>query len=407
MFTWSHKVYSEWYFSCLTEALSEDIAIVSLECLSDIESAGQSDTESMALVSVAMATYNGAQFLKQQLDSIFAQDYANFEIVVCDDNSQDSTVDILNSERYASESVKKGVPLKIYQNDDNLGYVKNFQRAVEHCSGQYIVFCDQDDVWRADKLSCLLLHIRKKASLAVFSDATLVDTNGVSLGANLLESVIGSVPPEDISYKAFYLSNCVTGCTMMIDRRLLDSALPFADNVPHDWWLAYHAAYHGGLCFLNERLIDYRQHDNNVYGLGSAVRKRRFKYYWRHKLAKWSMSYQLVKHNRNLLGTYHRLHAMHDFEVTTPKGSSEELELLLKWISDKFRGASLNQYRDFFTSSTEAFQLFVPSKMMLESYDDSVRRLVRQTLTSGLVAVIIVFLLMFAILYPAITLLSI
>lgn len=339
------------------------------------------------LVSVALASYNGEAYLEQQLDSIFAQDYDSFEIVVSDDASTDQTKAILNSSRYRDIARQRGVEYRVYCHDDNVGYVKNFQRAVEECRGQYIAFSDQDDIWRDDKLRLQVEQLRASDDLANFSDALLIDASDASLGLNLIPSVVARPMPEKISYKAFYLSNCVTGCTMMIDRRLLDTALPFARRVPHDWWLAYHAAYRDGLCFHDDTLVSYRQHGSNVYGLGSAVRRKRIKLYLRHKLAKSNIRFQLVKYSRGLTSIFNRLQLFHQFESTTARGPSAELDYLMAWIGDKLANAPLNQYRAFFDSNSEVFQLFDPSKAMLERYENGVRKIVKRVIVNTLMLV--------------------
>lgn len=342
------------------------------------------------LVSVALASYNGEAFLEQQLDSIFTQDYDNFEIVVSDDASSDQTKAILTSSRYRDMARQRGVEYRVCCHDDNVGYVKNFQRAVEQCRGQYIAFCDQDDLWREDKLRLQVEQLVVTGNLANFSDALLIDADGASLDLNLIPSVVTRPLPGKIGHKAFYLSNCVTGCTMIIDRRLMETALPFAPLVPHDWWLAYHAAYRDGLCFYDDTLVSYRQHSSNVYGLGSVVRRKRVKLYLRHKLAKSNISFQLVKYSRGLVSIFNRLQSFYQFESTTAKGPSAELEYLQAWISDKLANAELNQYREFFKSDSEVFQLFDPSRAMLDRYESGVRKIVKRVIVNTIVLVTVI-----------------
>src|ERR1700741_3685870 len=101
------------------------------------------------LVSVALCTYNGEKFLEKQLDSIFLQDYSNLEIVVVDDCSKDNTWDIL--QRYAHNNER----LRLYRNRRNLGYSRNFEKAIKLCRGDLIALADQDDIWEKEKIRIL------------------------------------------------------------------------------------------------------------------------------------------------------------------------------------------------------------------------------------------------------------
>src|ERR1700753_2011765 len=99
------------------------------------------------LVSIALCTYNGAVYLKEQLDSLIAQTYPNIEIVVVDDRSADDTWQLLTG--YANTYPQ----FKIHQNAQNLGFVKNFEHAASLCSGELIALCDQDDIWHPEKIA--------------------------------------------------------------------------------------------------------------------------------------------------------------------------------------------------------------------------------------------------------------
>src|SRR5258708_3925751 len=102
------------------------------------------------LVSIALCTYNGEAYLKEQLDSLIDQTYPNCEIIIVDDCSKDGTVDILK--QYANEYTQ----IKLYINTENLGYTKNFEKAIVLCNGEYIALCDQDDIWDKNKISIMI-----------------------------------------------------------------------------------------------------------------------------------------------------------------------------------------------------------------------------------------------------------
>ena len=119
-----------------------------------------------------MATYNGEKFIIEQLDSIINQSYKNIEIIICDDNSTDKTVEIL---KYYSIKF----PLTIIQNEVNLGIVKSFEISLKNCIGEYIVLSDQDDIFLPNKIEFLLKNI--KDSLLIHSDSIIIDKENSSL----------------------------------------------------------------------------------------------------------------------------------------------------------------------------------------------------------------------------------
>src|ERR1044072_5504930 len=136
-------------------------------------------------ISVAMCTYNGAEFLPAQLHSIIAQSRPPDEIIICDDGSTDDTQDLLN--KFAAESP---VPINLYFNDHNLGSVKNFERAIWLCSGDVIALSDQDDVWRSGKLLLFETVLNSSPSAGiVFSDAAIVDEKLNPLHRRMWEEV--------------------------------------------------------------------------------------------------------------------------------------------------------------------------------------------------------------------------
>src|SRR5437879_6214343 len=122
-------------------------------------------------LSIAMCTYNGARFLKEQLDSIASQTCSPDEVIVCDDHSSDGTVQVI--ERFASGAP---FPVKLQVNETNLGSTKNFEKAIGLCQGEVIALADQDDVWSSIKLERLIAAFESDPNLGlVFSDAQLVD----------------------------------------------------------------------------------------------------------------------------------------------------------------------------------------------------------------------------------------
>ncbi|MDD2567937.1 MAG: glycosyltransferase, partial [Thiovulaceae bacterium] len=127
-------------------------------------------------ISIVLATYNGARYLSEQLNSLLQQTVVPHEIIIGDDNSQDGTLEI--AQKYATK-----LPLKIYKNEVNLGFTKNFESALQKATGDFILPCDQDDIWESTKLETLLAAIGENS--LVYADSLLVDENGNSLEKTL------------------------------------------------------------------------------------------------------------------------------------------------------------------------------------------------------------------------------
>jgi len=218
------------------------------------------NTGKMPLISIAMATHNGEKYLKEQLDSIYAQTYKNIEVIVTDDCSTDGTIEILR--QYANSH-----GLKYYMNEQNLGFVKNFEKAITLCNGEFIALCDQDDIWEPNKIEILLESIG--TNLLIHSDCSLIDE---------VDNVISSQWKGEIKshkkFDSFVFTNVVTGCTVLFNRELLKYCLPFPDNLAyHDWWLAIVAAKFERIKYLNKPLVRYRQHNEQDTGIAKKTSK--------------------------------------------------------------------------------------------------------------------------------------
>lgn len=216
---------------------------------------------SKPLISIAMATYNGARYLEQQLESIFRQSYQPLEVVVSDDCSSDGTVEIL--ERYASLG-----KLKYIRNNANLGYVRNFQKVLGECTGELVALADQDDLWYENKIDRLYEAIGD--NLLIHSDARLIDQDGKELADSFSRHSRKMTLPRSLTEAC--LNGSVTGCTTLLRRELLDMALPIPQGVyVHDKWLGLIAFMEGRFAYLDEALIGYRQHTGNSIGLADAA----------------------------------------------------------------------------------------------------------------------------------------
>lgn len=216
-------------------------------------------------ISVALCTYNGADFLAEQLDSIGKQTTPVDEIMVCDDGSSDHTLDIL--ENYKAD----GLPIHIHRNPKNLGFVKNFEKAVQLCTGDIIFLADQDDIWLPHKVATMIYAFQNKpAVMLAFSDAQLIDTQGNSL-ANTLWECVGLTPDSQVSFLDLLNNARITGATVAFRQQLLDIALPILPDWIHDAWFGLTAAATGSVYPIPDKLILYRQHANNQIGIRKST----------------------------------------------------------------------------------------------------------------------------------------
>ena len=216
-------------------------------------------------VSVAMATYNGEQYLRPQLDSIVEQTYQPTELVVCDDGSTDDTLNIIQT---FAKTVEFDV--RIHRNSERLGHRKNFLQCAKLCHGDLIAFCDQDDIWLKDKLSTQTAHfLQHSNTLLTFHNAALIDHNDLQLGRTLYTEhrarcfSLNNISKYAISY----------GLTQMFRRELLLFAdfmldvknmfIP-GEMITHDHWFFLLALIFGQVHYDPTCLARYRRHATNA-----------------------------------------------------------------------------------------------------------------------------------------------
>lgn len=223
-------------------------------------------------ISVAMCTYNGADFLSAQLESIIAQSRPPDEIVVCDDGSTDDTRALLN--RFAEKSP---VPLSLQFNEKNLGSLKNFEQAIKLCSGDVIALSDQDDVWFADKLQLIDSAFSKAPQAGlVFSDAEIVDKDLKSLERRMWDEIGFDAHKRKLvragrALEVLISGWIVTGATMAFRSEFVTLSLPIPDGIAmiHDGWIALTVAAVSDVVMIEEPLIAYRQHERQQIGAPS------------------------------------------------------------------------------------------------------------------------------------------
>ena len=217
-------------------------------------------------ISVAMCTFNGARFLPEQLQSIALQTLQPSELVICDDGSTDGTVGILQSFALSARFL-----VRIFCNQETLGPAKNFEKAIGLCDGEIISLCDQDDVWRPEKLARLQETLDAQPGAAyAFSDADMTGEDGEHLGMTAWDAV-GLRKRVDRFVGAEQLNvllrhNLIAGCSMAFRASLRGIFLPIPPTWMHDYWIVLlgSALFQGTP--VPERLYKYRRHANQVCG---------------------------------------------------------------------------------------------------------------------------------------------
>jgi glycosyltransferase involved in cell wall biosynthesis len=225
-------------------------------------------------VEVLLATYNGARFLREQLDSVFAQDYENVRVLARDDGSSDQTNEILA--QYARRFPER---MRIMPTGFMTGSAKkNFGFLMQASTADYICFCDQDDVWLPDKLSAAKHAMDQLESrwstntpLLVFSDLRVVDDQLQTLHPSFW-SHMGIDPGQVGRLATVLVQSLVTGCTAMVNRKLIELACHMPEEAfMHDRWIALLIACFGRAGFVRSPTVLYRQHGENVLGTGRKV----------------------------------------------------------------------------------------------------------------------------------------
>lgn len=208
------------------------------------------------MISIAMTTFNGEKYLKEQVDSILNQTITDFELIICDDCSTDSTFQILQ------EYTENDSRIKLYQNEKNLGFKKNFEKAISLCSGDYIALSDQDDVWSNTHLELLLNNIEN--SVLICANAMIIDGKNEKIGY-MKQSDFFVPADSDMQFLQLMHCNVAQGCTILFKRELVDKVIPIPDEHKyHDYWIAVVASILGKITYIPDAVVFYRQHECTV-----------------------------------------------------------------------------------------------------------------------------------------------
>lgn len=229
--------------------------------------------------SVALCTYNGEAYLPAQWQSILDQQQLPDEVVICDDQSADDTVALLH--RLAADAP---FPVRILVNEQRLGYNKNFERVMRHCTGDLIFICDQDDFWFPEKISVMARHMADHpAAQLAFCDAWVTDEQLQGRQNRFWEWIRFDDETQQRwlsgeSMEIMLDGNRVMGCATVIRRSFLATLLPIPDQIPgyiYDGWLGLVSAAHSVIHFIDKPLQLYRTHQQQQVGVRQEEPKER------------------------------------------------------------------------------------------------------------------------------------
>lgn len=219
-------------------------------------------------VSVALCTYNGEKYLSHQLDTIMNQTVMPDELIICDDGSFDQTIEILNNYQKRYPQI-----FKIFTNETNLGYIKNFEKAIYLCTNEIIIISDQDDVWEKDKIQETILFFDKNTQFdGVFHDLKLID--GESEQPSYLnwknithETVIREIQENKLFISLVNKGSFILGCALAIRKSALEKYNIKDFPIAHDYFIVQKLSIKNKLGFIPKALSSYRLHPGQVFGL--------------------------------------------------------------------------------------------------------------------------------------------
>ena len=310
-------------------------------------------------------------FLRLQLASIQAQSWPNWTCLILDDSSVASS-EIINL-------VRDDKRFTYAHNPNRLGVYHNFERGLFATpSGcQYVTFSDQDDIWDSDKLEISISEIERTGALLVHSDLRLIDESGHHLGDSAWKAERRHI--EFLHPISLMSKNSVTGCTVMIDRRLLWDVLPFPPQgtrptFHHDVWLSILASYRGSISAIPRALISYRQHGENVVG----VLNRSANAGWRTQIKDFKnrcfcltelsdRAYKRITHDQDRseqlilqeIGPLELAKTLMFFSTTRPPSSFIECIYILKWSIFSLSVATLKKFKNFAQGTGNMYPLLI------------------------------------------------
>jgi glycosyltransferase involved in cell wall biosynthesis len=219
------------------------------------------------MIDIVMSTYNGEKYIREQIESILNQSYTNWRLLIRDDGSSDRTLEII--EEYAKKL--NGKVYFINDSDKHLGAAMSFFKLLNYSTADYIMFCDQDDVWLPNKIEITLKKMRDLEKL--YPDKPILVHSNLKVadvGLNTINESFWKYQKLNPNFKRLnnlLIQNNVTGCTVMMNKKLKDLLKSVPDNaIMHDWWFALVTSAFGVIDYIDKPLILYRQHGANDTG---------------------------------------------------------------------------------------------------------------------------------------------
>lgn len=206
------------------------------------------------LVSVVICTYNGVQFIEEQLASICKQTYENLEIIISDDFSTDGTWEFL--EKYSELDPR----VILNRNRTNLGFTGNFNRAIDLTRGEVIAFADQDDIWHEQKISQLMNHWPETCPL-IYCHSERFSDNIKDWNVRKHKSYRRFEGTDGRKISVF---NTISGHALMLRRSLISKVFPVCNGISYDWYAGFVASCNGGVCYYPKTLVLQRVHSQNA-----------------------------------------------------------------------------------------------------------------------------------------------
>lgn len=227
-------------------------------------------------ISIVICTFNGEKFIENQISSILFQTRKADEILILDDNSCDNTFELINN-----YDLKKN-NITMIKNQNNLGYIKNFEKGIMLANHEIIVLCDQDDVWKENKLEKIEAYFQKNDNKSVvFSNGDLIDENGKIFKGKSLWDSVGFTYSDNYNekklLKLLMRKNIVTGATIAFRKEFRNIIIPINPDFVHDIWISKLAALNFELGTIPECLIKYRIHENQNIGINKSSIKNSIK----------------------------------------------------------------------------------------------------------------------------------
>ncbi|WDN59342.1 glycosyltransferase family 2 protein [Streptococcus parasuis] len=303
-------------------------------------------------VNILMSTYNGQQFLAEQIRSIQDQSYTDWTLFIRDDGSSDNTKEILKDfERQDSR-----IHLIDSDKSDNLGVIKSFHKLVNHDRADYYFFSDQDDVWLPNKLELSLKEAQNYLAdlpLMVYMDLKVVNQDLEIMTESMVKSQSHHANTELVQELT---ENTVTGGVVMINHALAEMWQVTDDILMHDWYLALLASAFGNLVFIDQPGELYRQHSDNV--LGARTLSKRFKKWIRPHIL-FAVYWDLIKNSQK--------QARHLLQMPLSQSNRELIEAFVT-IMDKPMLERFRILRKYGLKKNKAFHTLVFTTLIVTKF---------------------------------------